>query len=103
METVTTSHIWLDRDGRAWIDDTNTKVIEVVYDYIGGWNAEEIHEQHPYLSPAQIHSALAYYFDHKQTFDEEIQRQREEVERLRAQANADSPFLRRMRAEGRLP
>src|SRR5439155_14647037 len=54
MQTVTTSHIWLADDGRAWIDDTNTKVIEVVYDYVGGWNAEEIHEQYPYLSLAQI-------------------------------------------------
>jgi uncharacterized protein (DUF433 family) len=103
MEAVMASHIWLDDDGRAWIDDTNTKMIEVVYDHVGGWSAEEIHDQYPYLSLAQIHSALAYYFDHKQRFDEQIQRQREEVERLRAQADADSPFLRRMRAEGKLP
>jgi len=103
MGTVTASHIWLAEDGRAWIDDTNTKVIEVVYDYTGGWNAEQIHDQHPYLSLAQIHSALAYYFDHKQMLDDEMQRQREEVQRLRAQANAESPFLRRMQAEGKLP
>jgi uncharacterized protein (DUF433 family) len=104
MEAVTASHIWLAEDGRAWIDDTNTKVIEVVCDHTGyGWSAEEIHDQYPYLSLAQIHAALAYYFDHKQEFDEEIRRQREEVERLRAQADADSPFLHRMRAAGKLP
>jgi uncharacterized protein (DUF433 family) len=103
MQPVTTSHIWLDDDGRAWIDDTNTKVIEVVCDYVGGWNAEEIHDQYPYLSLAQIHAALAYYFDHKKEFDADIQRQREEFEQLRAHADADSPFLRGMRATGKLP
>ena len=28
-------HIWLDERGYAWIDDTNTKVIEVVLDKLG--------------------------------------------------------------------
>lgn len=96
-------HLWLDDHGRPWIDDTNTKVIEVVYDYIGGWNAEEIHNQYPYLSLAQIHSALAYYFDHKQGMDDEIQRQRKDYEELRAKANAESPLLKRLRAEGKVP
>ena len=28
-------HIWLDERGRAWIDETNVKVIEVVLDTLG--------------------------------------------------------------------
>jgi hypothetical protein len=32
MSQATTAHIHLDERGRAWIDDTNTKVIEVVLD-----------------------------------------------------------------------
>ncbi|HEX4122166.1 MAG TPA: hypothetical protein VH619_16230 [Verrucomicrobiae bacterium] len=38
------SHIHRDAEGRAWIDDTNTKVIEVALDHIAyGWSADEIH------------------------------------------------------------
>ena len=103
-QPVTYSHLWFDDQGRPWIDDTNIKVIEVVLDHTAyGWSADEIHRQYPYLSLAQIHSALAYYFDHQQDIDDEIQRQREEYEELRAKANAESPFLKRMRDLGKLP
>lgn len=97
-------HLGFDDQGRPWIDDTNVKVIEVVLDHtVCGWNAREIHEQYPYLSLAQMYSALAYYFDHQQEMDEEIDRQRHEYGELRAKANADPPFLQRMRALGKLP
>jgi uncharacterized protein (DUF433 family) len=97
-------HLWFDDRGRPWIDDTNTKVIEVVLDHTGyGWSAQKIHEQYPYLSLAQIHSALAYYFDHKQEMDDEIERQLKEYDEQRAKANAESPFIQRMRALGKLP
>ena len=104
QQPVAYPHLWFDDRGRPWIDETNVKVIEVVLDHIDdGWSAQEIHEQYPYLSLAQIHSALAYYFDHKQEMDEEIERQRKEYEELRAKANAESPFLKRMRALGKHP
>ena len=96
--------LWFDDQGRHWFDDTNIKVIEVVLDHTAyGWSADEIHRQYPYLSLTQIHSALAYYFDHKREIDDEIQRQRDKYEELRAKANAESPFLKRMRALGKLP
>src|SRR5437868_14596033 len=85
-------HLWYDDRGRPWIDDTNIKVIEVVLDHTAyGWSADAIHREYPYLSLAQIHSALAYYFDHQQEMDDELRRQREEYEELRAKANAESP------------
>ena len=60
MPVSTTAHIRLDDRGVAWIDDTNTKVIEVALDMIAhGWSPEEIHFQHAHLSLAQIHAALA--------------------------------------------
>jgi uncharacterized protein (DUF433 family) len=66
----TSSHIHRDAEGRAWIDNTNTKVIEVVLDHIAyGWSADEIHVQHPHLSLGQIHAALPFYFDHQPEFD----------------------------------
>lgn len=104
METITITHIWLDEQGRAWIDDTNTKVIEVVCDHTGwGMSAAEIHREYPDLSLAQVHAALAYYYDHKLEFDAEIEAQLRRIDALKAQADADSPFLKRMRALGKLP
>src|SRR6266567_561447 len=53
-------HIRLDERGVAWIDDTRSRVIEVAMEHISyGWGAEEIHRQHPHLSLAQTHAALA--------------------------------------------
>jgi uncharacterized protein (DUF433 family) len=102
MTAVTATHIFLDEQGRAWIDDTNVKVIEVVLDKLGyGMSPEQIHAEYPDLSLAQIHAALAYYYDHQADFDAEIERQRKEYETLRAQ-NGDTPLHRRLRAVGKI-
>jgi uncharacterized protein (DUF433 family) len=71
-----TAHIYLDDSGRAWIDNTNVKVNEVVLDKLGeGLNPEQIFEEHyRRISMAQIHAALSYYYDHQAEFDHEIER-----------------------------
>jgi uncharacterized protein (DUF433 family) len=102
MPTPISAHIRLDERGVAWIDDTNTKVVEVALDMIAhGWSPEEIHFQHPHLSLAQIHAALAFYFDHKAEFDAQIERTLRETDRLRAQAG-ESPVRKRLREMGKL-
>src|SRR5262249_594364 len=75
-----------------------------VLDMIGyGWTAEQIHEGHDrYLSLAQIHAALSYYYDHKAEYDAEIERQNREYEELRAQ-NLNSPIRQKLRALGKIP
>ncbi len=103
MPQTTTAHIHLDARSRAWIDDTNTKVIEVILDKLAnGSSPEEIHFQHSHLSMAQIHAALSYYYDHQAEFDAEIERQLQEFDELRAQVE-DSPIRKRLRAMGKLP
>jgi uncharacterized protein (DUF433 family) len=103
MDAVDTlSHIHRDAEGKAWIDDTNVKVIEVVLDNIAyGWSADEIHFQHPHLSLGQIHAALSYYFDHQPEFDNLIERSLEQANQLAA-ASQNSPGRRRLRALGKL-
>ncbi len=99
----TSSHIHRDAEGRAWIDDTNIKVIEVALDHIAyGWSADEIHVQHPHLSLAQIHAALSFYFDHQQEFDRKIEASLQEADRLATECK-DSPLRRRLRLLGKLP
>src|SRR5258708_36999809 len=96
-------HILLDEQGRAWVDDTNVKVIEVVLDKIGfGMTPEEIHGEHyGRLALAQIHAALGFYYDHQVEFDAEIERQTKEVERLRADS-LDAPVRQKLRALGKV-
>jgi uncharacterized protein (DUF433 family) len=87
----------LDERGVAWIDDTNTKAVEVALDMLAhGWSPEEIHFQHSHLSLAQIHAALGYYYDHKTELDAEFEHGAREVERLRAEAG-ESPLVKRLR------
>ena len=74
ITAVELSHVLIDGQGRAWIDNTNVKVVEVVRDHLAyGWSADEIHWQHPHLNLAQIYAALAYYHDHRASMDAEIQ------------------------------
>ncbi len=96
------SHIVLDDQGVAWIDGSNIKVIEVAIDYLANRSsAEEMHRQHPNLSVAQIHAALAYYYDHQSDFDAQIERSFEEYKALHTQS-ANSPVRNKLRALGRL-
>jgi uncharacterized protein (DUF433 family) len=103
MNPSPTAHIFLDDQGRAWIDDTNVKVIEVIKDKIGyGFTAEQEHEHFPHLSLAQIHAALSYYYDNKAAFDAEISRDWQEYDDLRAQS-MDSPIRQKLRTMGKIP
>ena len=90
-------HLWQDDEQRIWIDETNTKVIEVVLDHLAyGWSAETIHEQLPHLSLAQTYAALAYFYDHEEEFERLIAVQQREVAALREEFG-ESPLQRRLR------
>ena len=66
-----------------------------------GWSPEELFFQHPYLTLGQIHAALAYYWDHKQELDTDIERRWQFAEKARQQAGP-SPLAARLRAQGLL-
>jgi uncharacterized protein (DUF433 family) len=94
------SHVVIGEDGIARIDDLRTKVYLVVLDHVvSGWSAEVIHERHDYLSLAQIHAALSYYYDHKEDFDRQLAEDELEDQRL-WEADQDSPLRKRLRAGG---
>jgi uncharacterized protein (DUF433 family) len=100
MSTMAPPHIRIDSQGRSWVDETNTKVIEIVLDRLGyGWSPEEIHFQHPHLSLAQIHAALSYYYDHQTKLDEQMAMDEREIEDLR-KARGESPIVQRLKAAG---
>ena len=91
MSTGLTTQIEIDARGVAWVAGANTKVKEIVLDKLAyGWSPEEIHFQHPHLSMAQIHAALAYYYENQEKIDEEIRRDLEEVDQLRSQSESSA-------------
>jgi uncharacterized protein (DUF433 family) len=104
--TVTTAtrtpyaHIILRDDGVPIIEGTTTKVIEVVVEKLAwGWIPEEIRYQHPYLSLGQVYSALAFYSDHAQAIDHEIEMDLRDYDAERDSVK-DSPFRVRLRQQG---
>jgi uncharacterized protein (DUF433 family) len=78
------------------------RVSQIIADYIShGWSPEEMCRQHPYLSLAEAHTAMAYYFDHAEEIDRELEAELAESEENRNSA-PPSKFVLRMRSLGRL-
>ena len=93
-------HIVLDKENVPIIEGTDMKVIELVLEKTAyGWSPEELHFQHPYLTLGQIHSALAYYWDHQDEMDRDIERRLEGIDRIRHQVEP-SPLVARLSAQG---
>src|SRR4029453_16105650 len=84
-------HIEFDASAIPLLAGTTMKVVELVMAQKAyGWSPEEIHFQHPYLSLSQIHSALAYYWDHREEMDRDIERRSRLVEEARQQAGGSA-------------
>src|SRR5260370_37562714 len=76
------------------------RVAQIVMDYLAhGWSPDEMCRQHPYLTPAEAHAAMGYYFDNQDEIDRAIQAEWEIAQMAQAQASR-SPFFPRMRAKG---
>jgi uncharacterized protein (DUF433 family) len=85
MSTATYPHIEQRTNGSVYIAGSPFKVRQIVLDHVAyGWAAEQIQREHPQLTLGQIHSALAYYYDHQRQMDEEIEAGRALAEELRA-------------------
>ena len=91
-------YIVLDDNNVAMIHGTNAKVIELILDYqTYGWSPEELQFQHPVFTMSQIHYALAYYWDHQNELDADIERRWREVKQLQ-QNRVLSPLEKRLKA-----
>jgi uncharacterized protein (DUF433 family) len=93
-------HIILDKDNVPIIVGTTMKVIELVLDSQAyGWSPEELHFQHPYLTLGQIYSALAYYWDHQQELDRDIERRLQRVGQIQ-ESLKPTPLKDRLKTKG---
>src|SRR5258706_4093243 len=79
------------------------RVAQIVMDYLNhGWSADEIVIHYPHLKLAEVHSAMAYYFDHQEEIDGEISAEQRVIEESRKNA-PPTPVELRLRAQGLLP
>jgi uncharacterized protein (DUF433 family) len=100
MSTAEYAHITIGADGVPILSGTRIKVVEIVLDHlVQGWEAEKICREFPKLSLGQVHSALAYYYDHKDEIDADIRRRQEMVEEIRARLG-DGPVTDVLRTAG---
>jgi hypothetical protein len=76
------------------------RVAQIVMDYLTyGWSPDEMCRQHPYLRPAEVHAAMAYYFDHQDEIEREIQAEWQQIQQERSES-ARSPLSLRLKARG---
>lgn len=100
VAVTTYEHIALDHQGVPVLEGTNTKVVELVDEmWAYGWSPTEMSFQHPHLTLGQIHSALAYYWDHKETLDADLERRFQQAEEIR-QAAGPSRIREKLRKQG---
>lgn len=93
-------HIQVTEDQVPMIVGTTMKVVELITNHLAyGWSPEELHFQHPYLSMGQIHSALAYYWDHKTELDQDIEERLVSVDQIQ-KVTSPSSLVKRLRAKG---
>jgi uncharacterized protein (DUF433 family) len=82
-----TTHVELraNRDGepRAYIVGSRIRVQDIVSDHERhGMSPEQIVREHPHLTLAQVHAALAYYFDHREEVLQQLKADEEFVRGL---------------------
>jgi len=93
-------YITIDDTGVPWIAGTATKIVELIPDCIAyGWSPKELHFQHPHLSMAQMHSALACCWEHKLETDEDIEWRLSLVDEIR-RVSPPTRLNERLRAQG---
>ncbi len=92
VKAITYPHIAKEDGKPARLENhPRVRVAQIVVDYLAyGWSADEIHRQHPYLALAEVHAAMAYYYDNQTEVDAEITAELEEVDRA-SEAKARSP------------
>ena len=96
MSSVAYPNLALGPDGLLYIAESGIKLVMLAgWHRYQGWSADEIQAQFPQLTLGQIHSALAYYYDHKAELDAEIESREQRADQLLAEL-ADSAGQRRL-------
>ena len=68
--------------GRLRIDGTRITILQITTLYKRGLSAEDIADQYPHLTLAQVYAALAYYHANREEVEAELAAELVETERL---------------------
>jgi len=102
MASASIEHISVDDQRVARIAGSRIKVIHLVMDKLAyGWSPEEIQSQFPHLSLADVHAAFAYYYDHREELDRQIEESLKFADEMRANSD-QSRIVERLRSMGKL-
>jgi uncharacterized protein (DUF433 family) len=92
-------HVVLDSAKIPTIAGTTMKVTELALAHIAyGWSPEELHFQFPHLSLGKVYSALAYYWDHQEELEQDIERRLKAVTTMR-RSLGETPLIARLKAQ----
>src|SRR5690348_803417 len=70
--------------GKACIAGHRIRVMDIVlWHEMRGYSPDKIVERFPGITLADVHAALAYYFDHRQEIESDFKRDEELAEKLR--------------------
>jgi hypothetical protein len=96
-------HIVKDEETPARLEShPRTRVAMIVMDYLArGLSAEDMVRHYPYLTLGELHSAMAYYHDHQDEIDAEIQAELAQLA-LRPDANTRSTVWLKLKASSSL-
>ena len=71
--------------GKPRVAGTRMKVQHIALEYVHmDWSVEQICESHPRLTPATVHAALSYYYDHQEEIERDLKNAEEFALRMEA-------------------
>jgi uncharacterized protein (DUF433 family) len=104
MPTITSyPHIIKDHGAAARLEGyPRTRVAMIVMDYLArGLGPEDMVRHYPYLTLAEVHASMAYYHDHQDEIDAEIQAEVDQLD-MDPNANACSAVWLKLKANGHI-
>ena len=95
LTPILETHIFLDDKGSAWVKRAGVSVKQVVESLQQvEFQPQEVVRQFPYLMLLEVHAVLSYYYDHRTEIDDQMRRDHEFAEAMRA-ATPESPATKR--------
>lgn len=86
MTATTWPFIEVDETGYPIIQASGLKVLQLVREHVAfDWDAEQLRRQHPFLSLAEIHAALGYYYENRNECDAMLDRDEQRLAVLQHQ------------------
>jgi uncharacterized protein (DUF433 family) len=83
MHATVHPHVAIRKDGIPVVRGTQFKIIQIIRDHVQhGLRPDQIQQEHPGLTLAQIHGTLAYYYDHKSDLDAMLRERAEGAEQI---------------------